>query len=166
MHFLQPKYAFLPSVELFLRFSTAPKLLSTATKRNSRSRRSNNRVLLSPPLRIIVHMKALPLGHPTNARICYAEVSTLEVRKPIANSSSTTSGVARCCPTATSERGRGWVGYLPLSLNARSEASEHAQMLTFSVARSPRRVIPRQDPLHEHSHFGGNNRISKYNVCS
>ena len=46
-------------------------------------------------------------------------------------------GVARCYPTATSERWRGWVGYLPLYFNARSEASEHA----FA-----RRVIPRQDP--------------------
>ena len=55
-----------------------------------------------------------------------AEVHRLGVYKQVANSSSTTSGVARCYPTATSERGYGWVGYLPLSLNARSEASEHA----------------------------------------
>ena len=34
--------------------------------------------------------------------------------------------MARCCHTATSERGRGWVGYLPSDYNARSEASEHA----------------------------------------
>ena len=45
--------------------------------------------------------------------ITFAEVSTLEVGKQVTNSSSTTSGVARCYPTATSERGRGWVGYLP-----------------------------------------------------
>ena len=74
-----------------------------------------------------------------------AEVNTFEVRKPIKNSSATTSGMARCYPTATSERGRGWVGYLPLGFIARSEASEHA----FA-----RRVIPRQDPLRKHSHFG------------
>ncbi len=54
-------------------------------------------------------------------------------------------GVARCYPTATSERGRGWVGYLPLGFIARSEASEHA----FA-----RRVIPQQDPLHIPPHFG------------
>ena len=66
-----------------------------------------------------------------------AEVSTLEVGKQVTNSSSTTSGVARCYPTATSERGRGWVGYLPSSHIARSEASEHA------IARV---TIHRQDP--------------------
>ena len=54
-------------------------------------------------------------------------------------------GVAMCCHTATSERGRGWAGCLPLYLNARSEASEHA----FA-----RRVIPRQDPLHKLPYFG------------
>ena len=32
--------------------------------------------------------------------------------------------------------------------------NKHAQMLTFSVTRSPRRVIPRQDPSHKLSHFG------------
>ena len=32
--------------------------------------------------------------------------------------------------------------------------NKHAQMLTFSVARSPRRVIPRQDPLHLLLNFG------------
>ncbi len=74
-----------------------------------------------------------------------AEVSKREVRKSIANSSSNTSGVARCYPTATSERGCGWVGYLPLNYNARSEASEHA----FA-----RRVIPRQDPIHLLINFG------------
>ena len=55
-----------------------------------------------------------------------AEVHRLGVCKQVANSSSTTSGVARCYPTATSERGCGWVGYLPLNFNARSEASEQA----------------------------------------
>ena len=69
----------------------------------------------------------------------------LEAHKSITHGQLATSGVARCYPTATSERGRGWVGYLPLNFNARSEASEHA----FA-----RRVIPRQDPLRKHSHFG------------
>ena len=55
------------------------------------------------------------------------------------------SGVARCCHEATSERGRGWAGYLPSSHNARSEASEHAIALV---------AIPRQDPLHRLLHFG------------
>ncbi len=32
--------------------------------------------------------------------------------------------------------------------------NKHAQMLTFSVARSPRRVIPRQDPIHLLINFG------------
>ena len=32
--------------------------------------------------------------------------------------------------------------------------NKHAQMLTFSIARSPVWAIPRQDPLHKHSHFG------------
>ena len=67
-----------------------------------------------------------------------AEVGMREDGKQVTNSSSTTSGVARCYPTATSERGHGWAGYLPLYLNARSEASEHA----FAS-----RVIPRQDPI-------------------
>ena len=43
-----------------------------------------------------------------------------------------------CCHTATSERGCGWVGYLPSNYIARSEASEHA------FARA---TIHRQDPL-------------------
>ena len=34
--------------------------------------------------------------------------------------------------------------------------NKHAQMLTFSVTRSPRRVIPRQDPLHQLPYFGDN----------
>ena len=75
----------------------------------------------------------------------FAEVSGLKERKSTANCSLTVSGVARCYPTATSERGRGWVGYLPLNYNARSEASEHALA---------RRVIPRQDPLHKLPLFG------------
>ena len=43
----------------------------------------------------------------------FAEVSKREVHKPIANGQLASLGVARCYPTATSERGRGWVGYLP-----------------------------------------------------
>ena len=43
-----------------------------------------------------------------------------------------------CCHTATSERGCGWVGYLPSDYNARSEASEHA----FA-----RVTIHRQNPI-------------------
>ena len=42
---------------------------------------------------------------PKLAHLKYAEKSQT-VRRPHL-------GVARCCPTATSERGRGWVGYLP-----------------------------------------------------
>ena len=42
-----------------------------------------------------------------------AEVSELKERNSTANCSLTVSGVARCCHEATSERGRGWVGYLP-----------------------------------------------------
>ena len=61
----------------------------------------------------------------------------LKVRKPITNGQLASFGVARCCHAATSERGRGWVGCLPLNYNARSEASEHA----FA-----RVAIPRQDP--------------------
>ena len=34
--------------------------------------------------------------------------------------------------------------------------NKHAQMLTFSVARSPRRVIPRQNPIHNFLYFGNN----------
>ena len=77
----------------------------------------------------------------------YAEVNLLEVCKQVANSSSTTLGVAMCCHTATSERGRGWVGYLPSGFNARSEASQQA----FA-----RVTIHRQDPLHQLPHFGAN----------
>ncbi len=43
----------------------------------------------------------------------FAEVSELKERNSTANCSLTVSGVARCCHEATSERGRGWVGYLP-----------------------------------------------------
>ena len=75
----------------------------------------------------------------------FAEVSGLKERKSTANCSLTVSGVARCCHEATSERGRGWVGYLPPSPNARSEASEHAFALV---------AIPRQDLLHILPHFG------------
>ena len=56
---------------------------------------------------------------------CCRSKSALCVQK-ITNRQSVVLRVARCCHTATSERGRGWVGYLPLTLNARSEASEHA----------------------------------------
>ena len=61
--------------------------------------------------------------------------------------------MTRCYPTATSERGHGWVGYLPLYLNARSEASEHA----FA-----RRVISRQDPLYLSSYFGAHKNKKYY----
>ena len=58
--------------------------------------------------------------------ITSAEVNLREVCKQVTNSSFATFGVAMCCHTATSERGRGWVGYLPSGFNARSKASEHA----------------------------------------
>ena len=45
-----------------------------------------------------------------------AEVSNRKIGKPITNGSSTTSGVARCCHAATSERGCGWVGCLPYDI--------------------------------------------------
>ena len=38
--------------------------------------------------------------------------------------------------------------------NARKAHNKHAQMLTFSVARSPVWAIPRQDPLRIPPHFG------------
>ena len=69
----------------------------------------------------------------------------LKVRKPITNGQLSSFGEARCCHAATSERGHGWVGCLPLNYNARSEASEHA----FA-----RVAIPRHDPLHLLTHFG------------
>ena len=66
---------------------------------------------------------------------CCRSKSALCVQK-ITNRQSVVLRVARCCHTATSERGRGWVGYLPLSHNARSEASEHALAVGQYLDRS------------------------------
>ena len=104
--------------------------------------------ILSASLGILAYARGVrrkDCGSAEDVLLRSAEVSKRKVRKPITNDKLATSGVARCCHEATSERGRGWVGYLPLNHNARSEASEHAFALV---------AIPRQDPLHKLTHFG------------
>ena len=104
--------------------------------------------ILSASLGILAYARGVrrkDCGSAEDVLLRSAEVSKRKVRKPITNDKLATSGVARCCHEATSERGRGWVGYLPLNHNARSEASEHAFALV---------AIPRQDPKHQPPHFG------------
>ncbi len=85
--------------------------------------------ILSASLGILAYARGVrrkDCGSAEDVLLRSAEVSKRKVRKPITNDKLATSGVARCCHEATSERGRGWAGYLPSSHNARSEASEHA----------------------------------------
>ena len=74
-----------------------------------------------------------------------AEVSKREVRKSIANSSSNTSGVARCCQLGTSPRACGWEAYLPLCPNRRSGARHRPLPYWQFLGRTP---------LHSLTHFG------------